>query len=740
MKRPLALVGCTYLLALTAAVALKELSLYMGAACLFFYAMLLILNRHKQFRVVSLSLLTAAIAFGSFYAYTEQYVDPPAVYAGRTVHIEGTVCQEPEYASGRYRYVLRVEGGTLPGVPQRFQIRVYAREKLAERPGDRLSGEISFYLPPETGGFDSRSSLLADGIALYGSFSDEEAVKYEERQKPELYFLLLDVRRELIRKTLELFPEDHGLVRALLLGDDSSLSEELQENFRAIGVSHLLVISGFHMAVVMQLLLLVLGWCIPFRRLRSGICMAVVFCFMGVTCFLPSVSRSGIMCLIMLSGRLFLRRADSLNSLGFAALLLMLQNPWAAADIGLQLSVSASLGMILLEPRLERAMLPGRAEAVWGKKGILRKAGSSLVSVLAGSIAASLFTLPVSVLTFGTITLAGPVANLLLMAPVSLLIQLALPVVALSFIPYVRILLLPFVSLVKVLCGYVYTVGGLLAEIPFARAPFSGRKALFWMACCFLLCGITVLIMQKLRLFRATGLLCLILLFVSLLSWQIPLRDTPRLIVAKSGGGISSVLLKDGSGAVLGGAGYSEAPLNRLLLSEGISELQAVWELSDRYEEADNLGGVLALHPAEFVVAGEASLSSSGKLLRSLENAKETALLYEEGEGALLGECHIEAKNGFTRLTCRGTAVLFWPEGSDAERLPKGWEYSDCVLFEELPEEPAKLHPSFAVLCMDSRALSRLQPQDIPYPAAAAENGTIELRFTGERQIEWRRE
>lgn len=57
----------------------------------------------------------------------------------------------PEYANGRYRYVLRVEEGTLPGVSQRFQLRVYAREKLAERPGDRLSGEISFYLPPETG-------------------------------------------------------------------------------------------------------------------------------------------------------------------------------------------------------------------------------------------------------------------------------------------------------------------------------------------------------------------------------------------------------------------------------------------------------------------------------------------------------------------------------------------------------------------------------------------------------------
>ena len=54
------------------------------------------------------------------------------------------------------------------------------------------------------------------------------------------------MRRELNKKALELFPEDHGLVRALLLGDDSALSRELEESFRVIGASHLLVISGFH--------------------------------------------------------------------------------------------------------------------------------------------------------------------------------------------------------------------------------------------------------------------------------------------------------------------------------------------------------------------------------------------------------------------------------------------------------------------------------------------------------------
>ncbi len=739
MKRPLALVGFTYLLALMAAVALQKYTLFLGAVCLLAYGILLILGRQETYRLISLSLLTAALALGSFYGYTKAYVEPPASYDGKTALIEGTVSQEPEYADGRYRYVLRVKGNVLPDVSQEFQIRVYAREKLAERPGDRLKGEMSLYLPSQSGGFDSRSSLLADGIALYGSFLDEESVQYEKRQSPNLYFLLLDARKEWNRRAMELFPEDHGLVRALLLGDVSALSPELEENFRAIGVSHLLVISGFHMAVVMQILLLVLGWCIPFRRLRSGICMAAVFCFMGITCFLPSVSRSGIMCLIMLSGRIFLRRADSLNSLGFAVLFLLLQNPWAAADIGLLLSVSACLGMILLEPRLEKAMLPQKLRPRWGKENLPRKIGRSLISVIAGSIAASLFTLPVSVLAFGTITLAGPVANLFLMAPVSFLIQLALPVLLLSFIPYFSILLSPFISLIKLLCEYVYGMGELLAYIPFARAPFSGRKAFFWMACCFLLCGITVLIMKKPRIFRATGLLCTILLFVSLLSWQVSLHAIPRLIIARSGGGISSVFLKDGKAAVLGGAGYSEEPLNRILLSEGIFDLEAVWELEDRYEEADNIGGVLSGRPADYLIVGEGSLSS-GKLLNSIDNAETISLLYEEGSGLLLGEGTVETEDGFTRLSCRGTTILFWPEGSDEEKLPSGWENSDCILFEELPEDASCLHPSFAILCMDSRTLSAMAPEDLSFPAAAAENGTIELRFIGERKIEWRRE
>ena len=76
--------------------------------------------------------------------------------------------------------------------------------------------------------------------------------------------------------------------------------------------------------------------------------MLGVLCFMAVTCFQASVCRSGVMCLVVLAGDLLSRRADSLNSLGIAVLLLGLENAYAAADIGLLLSFSATLGLILL--------------------------------------------------------------------------------------------------------------------------------------------------------------------------------------------------------------------------------------------------------------------------------------------------------------------------------------------------------------------------------------------------------
>ena len=86
------------------------------------------------------------------------------------------------------------------------------------------------------------------------------------------------------------------------------------------------------------------------KRFAAGLTMAGVLCFMALTGFVPSVMRSGIMLLFYLGSQVMRRNADSINSLGLAVFLLGLANPYAAADTGLLLSFSATLGLLLFPP------------------------------------------------------------------------------------------------------------------------------------------------------------------------------------------------------------------------------------------------------------------------------------------------------------------------------------------------------------------------------------------------------
>ena len=85
--------------------------------------------------------------------------------------------------------------------------------------------------------------------------------------------------------------------------------------------------------------------------------MVFVMIYMALTGFTSSVIRSGIMMIIYLIGKEFFYESDSLNSLGIAALFMCLPNPYASGDIGMILSFSATLGIIILYPVLSDYVL-----------------------------------------------------------------------------------------------------------------------------------------------------------------------------------------------------------------------------------------------------------------------------------------------------------------------------------------------------------------------------------------------
>ncbi len=145
-----------------------------------------------------------------------------------------------------------------------------------------------------------------------------------------------------------LLPSDYSsMCSAVLLGDKMSLPQNIRNSFTQTGSSFLIVVSGMHMAVIASVGLFFIKKLTSNKLLHFITAFIFVLAFMAVTGFTPSVVRSGIMIIIYYSAAVFLRTSDAVNSLGIAALFLLLPNPYAVGDVGLVLSFSATLGIIL---------------------------------------------------------------------------------------------------------------------------------------------------------------------------------------------------------------------------------------------------------------------------------------------------------------------------------------------------------------------------------------------------------
>lgn len=217
----------------------------------------------------------------------------------------------------------------------------------APLPGDSISYDVRFYpVDPPTipGTFNTESWLKSQRLDGYGELTAFAVT--ESKWTPERSFYAFRLWL-LSRFTPYCKPAESGLLLGLLAGDRSGIPEALQNDFRRTGLVHVLAISGFHVVLLSEILLLIL---IAFRlphRLAKIIAMLLLLIYIPVTGGSPAVSRAVLMFIVIQSGSLFQKKTDALNSLGVAFLILVLLDPTELWNPGFQLSGAATAGIIL---------------------------------------------------------------------------------------------------------------------------------------------------------------------------------------------------------------------------------------------------------------------------------------------------------------------------------------------------------------------------------------------------------
>jgi competence protein ComEC len=230
---------------------------------------------------------------------------------------------------------------------------------------------------------------------------------------------------------------DHGVdgsvyavVAAMALGDKSQLTKDLKDTYAVTGASHILALSGLHLGIIYTLLSLLLSH----RRWQVVSQVVIIVCiwlYVFLVGMSASVVRSAVMVTVYALLSLGHRDKLSVNTLAFAAIVMLLFNPLSLFDVGFQLSFMAVLAILLFYPLFEN---------LWSQPFLLdHRVFRWLWTMLAVSCAAQIGVAPLIAYYFGRFSCYFLLANLVVVPAAALILYLSLSVLLIPSLAYLLI-------------------------------------------------------------------------------------------------------------------------------------------------------------------------------------------------------------------------------------------------------------------------------------------------------------
>ncbi len=369
--------------------------------------------------------------------------ETPRLPAQRTVTITGVVEAVEDRESRGYRILIRptaIDPAPKVGLPKRVRIAVRGLTG-APVPGSgiKLLARIGPPQPPLIpGGYDFARTAYFQEIGGVGfSLGKPEILPAPTDLSAEFTALAAveRFRQAVSTRIREVLPGETGAIAAaLIVGDRGAIDPDTDEAMRISGLSHILSISGLHMAMVAACLfgglryglalvpIIALTW--PVKKLAAGAAMAGTFAYMVISGLSVPAERSAIMIGVALAAILVDRQALSLRVVAVAALLILAIEPEAVLDPGAQMSFAAVTALIAGYEALGARRKPppdaGDINPAIRAGGVaLRWIGASLLT----SLIAGLATGPIALHHFNRFAPLGLVANLLATPLVSFVVM-----------------------------------------------------------------------------------------------------------------------------------------------------------------------------------------------------------------------------------------------------------------------------------------------------------------------------
>ena len=437
-----------------------------GGVLLLALAWLFAARKQKYFRRGLLILLPLAVSLAYFAGYDHLVRQPIEDRCGAASDFTATVCDWPQATERGAKITVELEGY------HRARAVLYGEaELLAARPGDTVTGTAQWQSAVH---FNSDDVTHFNARGVYALLYGREDVRLSAGDGDALRWLPQRAGKAFREKVAAIWddPRVSGFLTAELTGDKSAMDDGDYLAMQETGLAHLFAVSGLHCAFLVTLLALLIS---RRQRLLCAVTIPLLLFYMVMVGMSPSVVRACIMQIFLLIAPLFRRGSDPLTSLAAALLVILLCNPFAAASVSLQLSFSATLGMVLLSPRLYK-LLTGWYK---GKCRPLRAALCFVAANLSATLSAVVFTAPLTAWYFRIFVLVAPLSSLLAVPAAGWSFMAAFVTVLLGFVWLPLASLLGWIS--WALVRYILWIANGMMSWRYHAVYFTNPYLVYWL-------------------------------------------------------------------------------------------------------------------------------------------------------------------------------------------------------------------------------------------------------------------
>ena len=383
--------------------------------------------------------------------YPAKYLD------GMSTTITGTVV-DVSATGGNPQFTIKTDSVGIEGAPQKIKLILSGWDENSAKPYDKISCEVSFITYNDEDTFSVLKNR-ARKISVYAYSKSPLEVIGNERNSVGYGAHL--IREKISGIIYSYFIDWHApFMEQILIGTRGDLDYGITRTFRQSGMSHILAVSGMHIAVIMKLFEALF----LYRRIEGvlkkaeiAILILIVLVYMSICGFGMSVIRAGGLFITYYLVRFFLYGSKTLDNLGIAIVAVLIIDPLASCDAGFIMSavscgaISAfypSLSCFLKKPFKNRSLNP---------------AVKYVIDAFSVSLIGSVSVLPVSAAVFGEIYPAGIFANTVVSVLIAPIIVLGFITVLLGFIPVINFLSGGTAAICMILNGFLYKIANFFA-------------------------------------------------------------------------------------------------------------------------------------------------------------------------------------------------------------------------------------------------------------------------------------